>query len=55
MPVLFPYIASALGGVAIGGVGGFIVGDGLSATQKLARTAVLGGVVFIAGKAMKVW
>lgn len=51
MPFLLPFIA----GVVIGGGTGFVAGDGVEGVSRLGRMAVLGGVVYLGGKALKVW
>ncbi|WP_296996340.1 MULTISPECIES: hypothetical protein [unclassified Thalassospira] len=42
-------------GAAVGGGGGFLAADGLTAAQKLVRLGVLGAGVYVAGKYVKAW
>lgn len=44
MPV--PFILGAL----IGGVAGFVVGDGVDATSRIVRWGVVGGIAFLVAK-----
>lgn len=49
MPLLIPFI----GGAAIGGMIGFIVGDGVSSFAKATKYAAIGGGLFVGYKLWK--
>lgn len=47
-------ILAALAGAAVGGIGGFAVGDGLSATSRLVQYGAIGVGVYVGARALKV-
>jgi len=50
MPLMLLVFA---GGSAIGGLGGFIAGDGISGASRLLKWGIIGTCLFFAGKRLK--